>query len=44
MPIPANMTFAGENTCHINMSVHISDKFMQRRTKPTPAATVEESA
>jgi hypothetical protein len=27
-PIPANMTFAGENTCHMNMSVHISDKFM----------------
>ena len=27
-PIPANITFAGENTCQANISVYISDTFM----------------
>jgi hypothetical protein len=26
-PIPENITVAGENTCQMNMSVHVSDKF-----------------
>jgi hypothetical protein len=26
-PIPENITAAGENTCQMNMRVHISDEF-----------------
>ena len=28
IPIPANMTFAGENTCQMSMRLQISDNFM----------------